>query len=353
MNVTGGDFRLSMALNASPVSTPAFAGGDRPASAFPVGELANGILADRAGNSRTTNNSVGAYAFGATSTIPATPPSPTPTSPTQPTTPSLPAPVEEPGQRPEPLPTPDPVVAGDVAVALYATPYPTVVQGSNISYRVTVSNRGAGPIDLATIDVSLPSTVQFISARTPQGSCAPERSGGVVHCRLGSIAAGRSVILTLVYKPIRADSLEISVLAYNLEGEDLDEENVLASNTITVLAPQANLASSLTNVNQTCRGTGAAQRCTISGRITISNSGTKASGAMRTNVLYVPSSSGGERLLRGLNVPAIAAGHTRVYTISRTLARRQRGAFVSVQVDVNRQVSEANENDNRVEMKLP
>lgn len=353
VNAASADFRLISPTAFAPVTIPAFPGGDRPASSFPAGELSNGITTDRAGNTRGTNNSIGAYVVGAASATPAISPSATPTSPDQ-TTP--PAPPVEPGQRPDPSSTPAAVVGGDVAVALFATPYPTITLGSTISYRVTVSNRGTGVIADASVSVALPSSARVVSARSTQGRCdTSDSTSGAVICHVGRLAVGQSVVATLVYRPTQIGVLHVTALAMNLSKEEEERglANDHAENTVTVIAPQVNLYASVMNVKQSCRGAGATRRCTITGKVTIKNSGTKASTAMRTNIVYATPSVGGEKLLRTLTVPAIASGRTKVYALSQTLPRGQQAAFVSVIVDAAKQVNESNENDNRVDVKLP
>jgi hypothetical protein len=354
--VTASDFRLTGALALAPVAIPAFPGNDRPSTSFTVGDLNNGITVDRAGNARTSNNSIGAYIVGAMSAAPtsaptAPPTSPVVTNPTTPSTPTIPAPPTEPGQRPDVPGTPSPVVAGDVAVSLFATPYPNIILGQAVSYRVTVSNVGVGVITQAAIDVSLPTSVTFVSARTPQGSCSTDRSGAVVNCRLGAIAPGQNVILTLVYKPTQLGTLSISGLGYNLGGVDATAVNDQSTNRVTVVASKASLVPTL-NVRQTCRGTGTARRCTLSGTVIIKNTGTKASTAMRTNLLYAAVGSNTERLLRSITVPAIPVGGTRSYSISQVLPNAKQASYLSAKADVNNQVSEINENDNRIDVKL-
>ncbi len=107
VNAAQGDFRLVDGAGLSALAIPSFAGGDKPVSNVPTGDLANGIVSDRSGLSRASGNVPGAYAVGATSVAPAPIPTPTP-SPTPVPTPT-PTPVPAPTPT-TPMPSPTPTV---------------------------------------------------------------------------------------------------------------------------------------------------------------------------------------------------------------------------------------------------
>jgi uncharacterized repeat protein (TIGR01451 family) len=78
-----------------------------------------------------------------------------------------------------------------------------VKQGQQLTYTVTVQNKGPKPgTNVTVIDTLPPSTgtasADFVSARSSTGSCT--QASGVVTCNLGSVAVGSSATVTIVVK---------------------------------------------------------------------------------------------------------------------------------------------------------
>jgi uncharacterized repeat protein (TIGR01451 family) len=71
--------------------------------------------------------------------------------------------------------------------------------GEELTYTITVENRGEGPATGVTVTDTLPAEVDFVSASATQGSCA--ESGGTVTCDLGELPSDASAIVTLVVAP--------------------------------------------------------------------------------------------------------------------------------------------------------
>src|SRR5881396_1689924 len=94
------------------------------------------------------------------------------------------------------------VGAADLGVAKTDMPDP-VEAGTNLAYRVTVSNAGPSTAPNVVVQDGLPSQVSVVTFTSSQGSC----SGGVpgdalrpLSCRLGSLAPGGSVTLDVVVR---------------------------------------------------------------------------------------------------------------------------------------------------------
>src|SRR5215211_6181592 len=77
---------------------------------------------------------------------------------------------------------------GDADLSITKTDSPDpVVQGSNVTYTITVTNNGPVSQD-----------IDFGSATTTAGTC--DRTGNTVACNLGTLAANTSAIVTIVVK---------------------------------------------------------------------------------------------------------------------------------------------------------
>jgi uncharacterized repeat protein (TIGR01451 family) len=82
----------------------------------------------------------------------------------------------------------------DLSVTKTDSPDP-VAEGQPLTYRVVVKNNGPSDASTVSLNESIPSEVNFISAvPVPQGSCS---GSGPVNCSLGSLVAGKSITVTV------------------------------------------------------------------------------------------------------------------------------------------------------------
>lgn len=362
VNAAAGDFRLANdVLRSTVVPIPSFAGGDLPATPrAPGGTLTNNVSTDRASNTRSsTNTAPGAYILGASTAAPTLPAPVVPPPATPPVTPV--PPVTEPS---EPAPTTgaepsegivedaDAAARTDLSVALYATPYPNVVQGTNVSYRVTVLNRGTENADDIVLRLSVPANGTFVSARSPQGRCTMNVGVGRLECVLGTLTPGRSVIFPVVFRAV-APGRFAPAATVAFDGEDADETNNAHTVAVTVQPTTPNLVAQITNVSQACRGTGATQRCALRARLTVRNTGNRQAGVSRADLLVTDVSTGREIVFRSYALSALNPNGSRVYNVARNLPAGVRASHISFFADAGAQVAESNETDNRVSTRLP
>ena len=85
--------------------------------------------------------------------------------------------------------------SADLALIKVASPNP-VFFGSNLTYTITVTNRGPNDAASVTITDALPSRVTFVSAGASQGSCT--QIAGTVTCDLGTVANGSTATVSVV-----------------------------------------------------------------------------------------------------------------------------------------------------------
>jgi uncharacterized repeat protein (TIGR01451 family) len=92
-------------------------------------------------------------------------------------------------------------------------PTTPIFVGSNLTYTITVTNRGPA-ITTALVQDPLPASQSFVSAVPTVGSCT--HSAGTVTCDLGNLLVGQGARITLVVSPISgATSTNIVTVAGN------------------------------------------------------------------------------------------------------------------------------------------
>lgn len=92
----------------------------------------------------------------------------------------------------------------DLSIAKVATPEPVKVT-SNLTYSITVSNRGPSEATAVNVTDTLPAGVTFVSASSSQGSCT--QSVGVVTCSLGNLMSAAGADITVIVTPSEAGSI--------------------------------------------------------------------------------------------------------------------------------------------------
>ncbi len=361
---THGDFRLATGVNLSQlaaIAIPSFAGGDRPVLTVPAGDLANMIATDRTGGPRAGGNLVGAYLNGAALVTPPLviePTSPRPgTSPTtpvvSPTNPVV-SPAAGGGLGTPVVTTPStPIIVtpvrADVSVRLFATPYPSLVQNTNVAVRLTVKNDGPATAENVSVNIPTPANTTVVSiTRASQGGCSS--NAVAVRCDLGDMRNGRSIAVTITYKPrtVGAWTPEATVMTNTA---DLNTANNQSTVRLTVTAaPQANLVGRFVSATQSCRMVQNVERCSLSARVEIRNTGTKTSPATRFKLSLSHDESLDEKdsLLKNYAVGSIAIGKSRTVNVTiPSLPAIYHPAILFGKVDATSLVLESNETDNQ------
>ncbi|MBF0622237.1 MAG: peptidylprolyl isomerase [Magnetococcales bacterium] len=108
-----------------------------------------------------------------------------------------------------------------------------VVQSSNYTYTVTVSNNGTESASAVVVSSTLDSTMTFVSATPEQGSCT--NSSGTLICQIGDMASGASVHMALIVQATAAGSVDHTVRVTS-SSVDSDTSNNSSTESTTVLA---------------------------------------------------------------------------------------------------------------------
>ena len=126
----------------------------------------------------------------------------------------------------------------DLSVTKSASPNPGQV-GTNITYRITVTNDGPAQATNVTLIDTLPSGVNFVSASVTQGTC---NGTSTVNCAMGTLPAGSSAVASIVVTPSAVGQVNNTATASATETDFAAGNN---SATITTLIQPAALAPAM------------------------------------------------------------------------------------------------------------
>ncbi len=120
----------------------------------------------------------------------------------------------------------------DLAVTKSDSPDPVVV-GNNITYTITVTNRG--PLDATgvTLTDNLPASVNFVSFLSSQGSCSGTT---IINCDLGGILKHAAATVMIVVTPTVTGTIS-NTASVALDQTDFDPTNNSATQSTSVIPP--------------------------------------------------------------------------------------------------------------------
>ncbi len=123
--------------------------------------------------------------------------------------------------------------SADLAVSVVDSPDPVAV-GQDLTYTVTVTNRGPAIATGVTLTDTLPANATYVSSVASQGACS--RNGNLVTCNLGNINNGALATVTIVVRPTALGTLnnQAQVTATSM---DLVASNNTATSTTQVNSP--------------------------------------------------------------------------------------------------------------------
>jgi uncharacterized repeat protein (TIGR01451 family) len=121
----------------------------------------------------------------------------------------------------------------DQALGVATSSNPALVN-SNLTYTISVTNRGPATATGMTVTDVPPSGVTFVSATSAQGTCTTDAFGRVV-CGIGSLASNSVASISLVVTPLAAGVITniTSVSSLNV---DTNRVNNLLTNILSVVA---------------------------------------------------------------------------------------------------------------------
>ena len=119
-----------------------------------------------------------------------------------------------PGCAQPPPPPPPPTI--DLQIQKTDSPNPVNV-GGTLTYTLTARNNGPSTATQVVITDSLPATVTYLSSSSTQGTCS--RSGQVVTCAIGTMAAGATVTVTIRVRPLQPGTILNATAIVGAEAE--------------------------------------------------------------------------------------------------------------------------------------
>jgi uncharacterized repeat protein (TIGR01451 family) len=160
-------------------------------------------------------------------TAPEETPTPTPTPVPTPTPTATPAPT--------PTPTPTPTTF-DLSVIQSGLPNPVLV-GQNLTYTLTVANKGPDLATGVTVTDSLPATTTYQSHSVPAGwNCTTPAVGstGTVACTGGNLSRNDYAQITIVVKPTAAGTITNTASVNANEPDTNMNNNTISVNTTSI-----------------------------------------------------------------------------------------------------------------------
>jgi aldose sugar dehydrogenase len=118
--------------------------------------------------------------------------------------------------------------SADLSVTKSASPNPGQV-GTNLSYRITVTNNGPATATNVILAEVLSGGVVFVSANTTLGSCS---GSGPVNCALGTLAVGASAIVTIVVTPSAPGQITNTAIVSAVQSDFDSSNNTVVTTTL-------------------------------------------------------------------------------------------------------------------------
>ncbi len=145
-------------------------------------------------------------------------------------------------------PTPDPEpnnnkasvevgVAPEADLSLEKTAPETVITGEELTWTLTVKNKGPSDAKVVTVVDPLPVGANYLGSAPSQGLC--KEVAGTLTCKLGPLAAGASATITITARVTAAPGALTNTATVSGEEPDPEPENNEASATTTVVEPPA------------------------------------------------------------------------------------------------------------------
>jgi len=121
----------------------------------------------------------------------------------------------------------------DLSVTKAGSPATQTLGTGNITWTIVVTNNGPDTDTGVTIADPMPAGNTFVSATTTQGTCT---GGAILHCSIGTMAAGASVTIALTTTPSTAGNQANTVTVVG-DRPETNTANNTASATVLVVAP--------------------------------------------------------------------------------------------------------------------
>jgi len=182
----------------------------------------------------------------------------------------------------------------DLAVTKSDTPDPVLSGGPQLTYSITVSNNGPDDATNVLLVDTLPAEVTFDSATPSAGDCDQVATLGEVECRLGSLASGNNMTVTIVVTPdtVEAATSITNTVTVSATEEDPNLENNTAAASSTVNPPGSDMSVSISSssgspmvgepvtFNMTVTNNGPSDNTGVVVTVTLPASGTFVSGTI-------------------------------------------------------------------------
>lgn len=250
----------------------------------------------------------------------------------------------------------------DLRVTVSDTPDPVAVN-TNLTYSLVVTNSGPAAAAGVKLSTTLPAGVTFVSATASQGSCS---GTSTVTCQLTALANGVTATVTIVVMPTATGGVSLTATTSSDETDPTSDNNsATAVTTVSASVPQPppppappptsegpDFTGIWQGVAQSCKGSGASQKCKLKGTFVVQNQGSQAgkSAAVQFYLSGNATYEAGDTLIASTTTSSLKRGKTKKRKLQVTLptSNNASGFFVIAVIDAAQSIFERNENNNSV-----
>lgn len=162
----------------------------------------------------------------------------------------------------------NPTNNADLAISKLDSPDPVGV-GNNLTYTVTVTNKGPAAATSVTLTDTLPGSAAFVSA-----SAGCINNGGTVTCALGDLGNGQSTSIHIIVAPNAAGSITNSASVVADEADSVPANNTATAVTTVTVPACADLTGAFVSVAPKCKTKADVTTCSLKGSMSVQNLGT-------------------------------------------------------------------------------
>lgn len=255
---------------------------------------------------------------------------------------------------------PNAPAGADLALSVTDAPDPVVVN-SELIYSATITNNGPESTTGVQMSALLPASLTFVSASASQGSCTGTTT---VNCQLNTLASGEKATVTLIVKPTATGGLSLTINVSGTVTDPTSGNNAAAP--VTTVSPTSpppppppsspvdgpDFTGAWQRVTQSCKGSGATQKCKLKGTVVVENRGTQKAESS-TLQFYLSGNATfdtGDTLLASTTTSSIKINKTKKKKLKVTLPSGSdaSGQFVIAMIDPTNSVAERNEGNNSI-----
>jgi len=222
----------------------------------------------------------------------------------------------------------------------------TVRMGALVTYNLMVKNNGPGIASNVRLLEQLPEGLQVQSSS--QEYIVEDNN---LVFSLGTLNSGTSRYVQIEAITTATGTLSSTAKVEADEDDPAESNNLVVTNLVVTPANGPDLEAALVTISQKCKSRSHGQKCTVNGKVLITNSGNLP--ADKSGIaLYLSQDAmldPGDRLVKSSTVKALSPGKSQLLKVRVKLPNgvTTSGMYIIAVVDPNQRLEETNENNNR------